>query len=746
MLHSMLKIILCLCAVGAMTSVVGLTQASARPRKIVLIAGAMIGHDKNAHEYEKNVILLKTLLDSAPNLHDVHTEACFKGWPLDERTLDDADTIVLISDGSDRNETDHPLYVGNRLKVLEKQMRRGCGFLEFHWSTFAPTRFHDQITEWVGGYFDYETGTTPNHWYSAIQSYAAPVTLGDAANPILRGVKPFTVEEEFYYKIRFQPNDARVKPVILTRPPGETMDYPVAWAVQRKDGGRGFGFTGGHFFKNWWLPDYRRMILNAIVWTAGIEVPTGGVESHLDAPIKALILTGYHHPGHDWRQLTAALIQSLELDPRMQVDVTENIEDLATPKIDGYDLLVMNYNNWDKPGLSEAAKANFIKYLKKGGGLSIIHFANGAFNYTLPQKDSDWPEYRMHIVRRAWMHDLPSSHDAFAPFHVDITAVSHPITAGLQPFDTVDELYFKQVGEDPIMPLATAHSKVTGKDEPMAWAYDYGKGRIFQTVLGHDAHAVRMANALIRRGSVWTARRDQISFDPPEALIENAVFRNGSPWTVEQSLKLAQVPVGEPLMDGKFGKALNGRSGGAFAPGKAEYRQPPLTVECWAKLAGKINFNILVANENKSSATHWEMYTGAQSGQYTVFMPGMTPSTIASGMDICDNQWHYLAMVYTAGRVRLFVDGKQTADQAITFNNGSTQPAGLAFGSLVSREIGCDGLIDDVRVSHAALDIAGVPKAPLQLQEDTLGLWRFDTLEQGHFLDAGHLGNAAARP
>lgn len=727
------------------------TAREAKMTKIVLIAGPITGHDKNTHEYEKNVILLKTLLDTSPNLKNVRTEAYFQGWPQDERTLDDADTIVLVTDGSDRKETDHPLYVGDRLRVLEKQMRRGCGFMQFHWSTFAPSRFHDQITEWIGGYFDYEKGNTPNHWYSAIQTWTGPTMLADAGHPICRGVAPFPLQEEFYYRIRFRPDDPRVKPILLTHPPNETQDYPVGWAVERKEGGRGFGFTGGHFYKNWWQPDYRRLILNAIVWTAGREVPAGGVESRLDKPIRTLILTGYHHPGHDWRQLTGALITSLEQDPRMQVEVSENIEDLATPRIADYDLLVMNYNNWDKPGLSEAAKEGFTRYLRNGGGLALIHFANGAFNYTLPDKASEWPEYRTRIVRRAWMHDLPSGHDPYGLFHVDVTSTKHPITTGLKPFETTDELYFKQVGDQPITPLVTAHSKVTGKDEPLAWVYPYGKGRIFQTLLGHDAAAVRHASALIRRGSVWASRRDQLTFDPPTEGLERTLFRNGSPWTVEQSMAGAyQNGVEgnarrEPLAEGKFGKALNARAGGAFAPSREDYRQPPITVECWAKLRSKGNFNILVANENKSSATHWEMFSFAQTGHFTVYMPGMTPDHTRSTVDICDDKWHALGMVYTAGRVRLYVDGKEVADQAITFNNGATQPGDLAFGSLVSREIGCDGLIDDVRISKAALDIKTIPAAPLAVEDASYGLWRFDNVDAatGRIPDIGRLNNPA---
>ncbi len=721
-------------------------STSKKEKKIVLIAGSMTGHDKYTHEYEKNVILLKYLLDSAPNLKGVHTEAYFHGWPENESALDDADTIVLITDGSDRKESDHPLYVGDRMKVIEKKMKRGCGFMQFHWSTFAPTRFHDQITEWAGGYFDYETGTTPNKWYSAIQTYTAPVKLGSSEHPILRGVNPFDLQEEFYYRIRFRENDPRVTPILLSRPPGEAQDFPTAWAVERKDGGRGFGFTGGHFYKNWWLDDYRKMILNAIVWTAGLAVPAGGVQSHLELPIKALILTGYHHPGHDWRKLTAALILTLEQDPRIQVDVSENIEDLATSKINGYDVLVFNYNNWEKPGLSEAAKENFVSYLKKGGGLAVIHFANGAFNYTLPNKESEWKEFRTHIVRRAWMHDFPSGHDAHGPFHVEISSVKHPITTGLQPFDTDDELYFHQIGTQPITPLATAHSKTTKMDEPMAWAYNYGKGRIFQTLLGHDGRAVRMAGSLIRRGTVWASKKNPLTFDPPVSLMENTLFRNGSAWTIESSLKQASqsgVAAGEPILDGKFGKALNGRMGGAWAAGRTDYRTPPLTVELWAKLHSKSSFNILVASEKKPSATHWELFTFTGSGQFTAYMPGMTPDHVHTSVDICDDKWHYLTMVFMAGRVRLFVDGSQAADQSVVFNNGPSEPGNIAFGSLVSQEIGCDGLVDDVRISKSALDIKGVPTTPQIVEDTTLGLWRFDSVDQSSYPDVGRLSSPA---
>ena len=56
----------------------------------------------------------------------------------------------------------------------------------------------------------------------------------------------------------------------------------VAWAFERPDGGRGFGFTGAHFHKNWANDDFRRLVVNAILWSAHVEVPPGGAKVDID--------------------------------------------------------------------------------------------------------------------------------------------------------------------------------------------------------------------------------------------------------------------------------------------------------------------------------------------------------------------------------------------------------------------------------------------------------------------------------
>ncbi|MBM4084781.1 MAG: ThuA domain-containing protein [Planctomycetes bacterium] len=229
------------------------------------------------------------------------------------------------------------------------------------------------------------------------------------------------------------------------------------------------------------------------------------------------------HKWHNWEGATARIKAALGRDPRVHVEVSLDIEDLSRRNLGDYAVILLNYCNWHDPRpLSEASRAAFLKFLSDGGGLVVHHFSNGAFHFSLPKAgESDWPEYRK-IVRRVWDHSgekgVRSSHDPFGPFTVNFTAVRHPITDGLASFDVVDELYFSQAGEEPIVPLITARSKRTGKDEPLAWAYEYGHARVFQTLLGHsaqtyDAFAPR---EMLRRAVAWVAGQEVRPLDPSQ--------------------------------------------------------------------------------------------------------------------------------------------------------------------------------------------------------------------------------------
>ena len=505
------------------------SEQSCRARKIVFLAGRK-SHGAGAHEYEKDLRLLKICLENSKNVGLLQIELHLEGWPEDPRTLNDADCIVMFSDGADQQETRHPLLVGDRLKIIEKQMDRGCGLVLQHYATIVPRRFESQFLKWVGGYFDYETGPSAgkNRWYSQIKTVTTMPKLGNPNHPIVRGIRPFRLREEYYYRIRFPKAFQGWTPILKTPIPDEKEPQVVAWAVQRSEGGRGFATTCGHWHSNFQLSDFRKLHLNAIVWCAGMEVPPGGVQSSVPAiwkfaeqsktldpdqeeaannALRALIVTGEEYPSHKWQKTSLSLRRILWRDARFQVDITHDPEYLSRCKLKDYDVLVWNYCNWAHSGLSEKTRDAFLTYMKGGGGLCLIHFANGAFHFSLPNAPaSDWPAWRR-LCRRVWNHKVASGHDAYGRFLVEITDTKHQIVRDMKAFETQDELYFRQEGELPIQVLATARSRVTGKNEPMVWINPDGAGRVFQTVLGHCDESInnKGTSELILRGCLWAA-------------------------------------------------------------------------------------------------------------------------------------------------------------------------------------------------------------------------------------------------
>src|SRR4030095_15134302 len=246
-------------------------------------------------------------------------------------------TIMIISDGRDGDsgrEAPH-LATPERVQLVDRLMKRGCGIMTFHFSTFAPDALADSALDWYGGYFDWETDGK-RAWYSKIETKEAEVSPGTPGHPVLNGVSPFMMREEFYFDIRFRPDDPRWKPIWkadalpATKPNGNV----VAWAVERADGGRGFATTCGHFYDNWAHAGFRKTILNAIAWTSRITVPEGGVESpyferaaiakHLNQPdlLTARVESAdetpnyaespyWYKPGHPLNPAEAASIKTL---------------------------------------------------------------------------------------------------------------------------------------------------------------------------------------------------------------------------------------------------------------------------------------------------------------------------------------------------------------------------------------------------------------------------------------------------
>jgi hypothetical protein len=201
-------------------------------------------------------------------------------------------------------------------------------------------------------------------------------------------------------------------------------------------------------------------------------------------------------------------------------------------------------------------------------------------------------------------------------------------------------------------------------------------------------------------------------------------------------------PASGALVPGRFGRALDARRARASAPSKPAYATTPLTVECWAKLDGKSGFNILVANHTKESSDHWEVYTYAGSGELSAYLPGYEPAEIKSGVDITDGRWHHVAMAFDGSRVRLSLDARLVKDAAVVRKAPGGGEGRLYFGAYPPQTIGCDGVVDEVRISAGVRPLDRLPDGPFVADAQTLGLWHFDE-EGGTVPDSSRPADAA---
>jgi type 1 glutamine amidotransferase len=233
------------------------------------------------------MLLAKSLVETMPGYEAV---VVTEGWPEDESVFADADAVVIYCDGGGRHPASPHLASADRL------FRKGVGLACLHYGVETVKGDPgDAFLRWIGGYFETHWSVNP-HWDGNFKTFPD--------HPVSSGVEPFMINDEWYYHMRFQPNMANVTPILSDLPGPETLkrkDGPhqgnpavraavlerkepqhVGWAYQRGADykhGRGFGFTGGHFHRNWTDDNFRKVVLNAIVWIAKGQVPHDGVTS-----------------------------------------------------------------------------------------------------------------------------------------------------------------------------------------------------------------------------------------------------------------------------------------------------------------------------------------------------------------------------------------------------------------------------------------------------------------------------------
>lgn len=511
-------------------SLLGARDPAQRTRRVVILAGKKShGPDGNGvHDYPAQARLLHDCLQrSALASQLAITRAEDDTWPA--AAVAEADVLVVIGDGRDGDlpyaDAGH-IATSERIATVAAAVARGAGVLAVHFSTFTPECDMPQVLAWQGACFHWQQDGK-REWKSRITWAKGVPDLLTADHPLLRGWGGGALREEYYHRLTFHPSAV---PLLAVRalPGADTGEQTVAWAITRPDGGRGCGTTMGHSVDSLRHDGLRTLLLNSVVWAAGIEVPEGGLKvpfserEHVEqrlglrgdvAPIRVAVLAGNAaHRWHNWPESTAALLRAWGDDPRITARVHTDPADLATALADR-DVLVLNWVNWQDPaGIPDAAKAAIQAFTERGGGVFIHHFADGACHASLPHAAaSDWPWYRT-LVRRVWEHRAlgpgPSSHDRFRAFEVK-PLTSHPLVAGMPACTVEDELYWRQHGDEPITPLLTARSEETGADEPLVWAYEVGKGRVVQSLLGHSAKTYEPAplRALVRRIIAWCANR-----------------------------------------------------------------------------------------------------------------------------------------------------------------------------------------------------------------------------------------------
>lgn len=252
--------------------------ADFKGKRVLVIAGRQ-SHGPGDHEFFAGCTILCNLLKQTDGVFPIMAR---DGWPKNEKLFDTADCIVMYMDG--RNG--HPVVQGKRMELIQKQIDRGCGWVNLHFAVDYLPEHGKKVLGWMGGYYEPNYSINP-HWDAVIRSLPK--------HEIARGVKPFTLRDEWYYGMRFVEDTKGLTPILQAVPPDNTRgtEYTkgrkgeietMAWAYERPDNakGRGFGFTGGHFHRNWADENFRRVVVNAVLWCAKVEVPEKGAKVDFD--------------------------------------------------------------------------------------------------------------------------------------------------------------------------------------------------------------------------------------------------------------------------------------------------------------------------------------------------------------------------------------------------------------------------------------------------------------------------------
>lgn len=239
------------------------------PKKVLLVSSPPDGHPATTHEYLAGLDVLAKCLKPVKEVEVTAVKA--EGpWKEGPELIGRSDVAVLfLSEGAKWLSADE-----KRLAAFRQHARRGGGLVVLHWG--MGTKDAEPVAAFVDLFGGCHGG--PDRKYKVAE---VAVSVADPKHPIATGLKDFKVKEEFYYKLKFPKGEPAVKPVLLAEIDGEKET--VAWSWERADGGRSFGFSGLHFHENWKREEYRRLVSQAVLWSAKLPVPEKGLPVELPA-------------------------------------------------------------------------------------------------------------------------------------------------------------------------------------------------------------------------------------------------------------------------------------------------------------------------------------------------------------------------------------------------------------------------------------------------------------------------------
>jgi hypothetical protein len=239
--------------------VIAASGLAAEPKRLLLVGQSPDSHPPGTHEYMAGVERLAELLKGQPGL-EARVVKADEPWTEGPQLLAQADGVVIfVSEGARWVVAD-----SRRHEALAKLAARGGGLVALHWA--MGTRAVEPIEPFVKLFGGCHGG--PDRKYQVVET---ELRRAEPAHPIAAGIAPFQVREEFYYRLKFAKATPGIQPVMQAVIDGKPET--VAWAWERADGGRSFGFSGLHFHDNWQRPEYPRLLTQAVLWTLRLDAP-----------------------------------------------------------------------------------------------------------------------------------------------------------------------------------------------------------------------------------------------------------------------------------------------------------------------------------------------------------------------------------------------------------------------------------------------------------------------------------------